>query len=80
MVHSAFKKKEDGGIRWCKCPFGLVVKYNFEFIFPQLNLFKYIIIKLCKSKISNYSQFLIYLTKNKKKNIVGNFGGIEPVT
>lgn len=28
-------RKMMGGIKWRKCPFGLVVKNNFEFIFPN---------------------------------------------
>lgn len=49
--------KEDVVIRWHKCPFGLVVKNNFEFNFF---LFKNIKIQVCKSIISNFIQFLIY--------------------
>lgn len=30
------KTKEDGGIRWRKCPLGLVVKYNFVIFKTQI--------------------------------------------
>lgn len=39
--------------------------YNLEFIFFQLKLFKYNIELVCKSTISRYIQFLIYLTYEK---------------
>lgn len=52
------------------CSFGLVMKYNFEIIIFELNLFKYIMIQVCKSTFSNYDQFLIYLTSDKRKTIL----------
>lgn len=71
--------KEDGGIRWLKCPFGLVVKYNFELIFSN-EIYLNILLYVCKSTIPNYIQFIISLTKDKNKNVARNFCGIEPIT
>lgn len=53
---------------------------HFEFIFSQLNLFKYIKIQMYISTISKYIQFILYLINDKKKNIALNFCGIEPIT
>lgn len=56
-----------------KCPFGLFVKYDFDFNAFQLYVFKYIVKQVCKNTYGSYIQFLIYLTNDKKKYIALKF-------
>ena len=59
--------KEDGGIRWRNCPFGLVVKYNFKFNIFSIKYIWYVIMQVYKMVISNYIQFEIFQKDKKKK-------------